>query len=153
LTHTFGVVGSSQPDHIHEMLHEIHSKPIVPVAVDRADHNAILQDPSPLDPTPGLFAHTQRADQIRKKIDPADLPPAGLVTKTSEFTIGDTIAEMGCMDAHDVDYQEELKQAKLTYAAIPDDIVFGVPTKPNPFPNPLKDQESMLIWVSQMRTS
>ena len=133
VTHTFGVTGSVQPDHLNGLFHNIGSQRIVPVAVDRAIHNTYLPDPSVLDPQPGLFAHTLRADQARPHPDPSDLPPAGVSTKNSEFSIGDTISEMGCMDAFDADYDAKVKPP----SNIPD-IVFGVPTKPNPFPNPLK---------------
>ena len=135
VTHTFGVVGESEIDHIPGVYEPSHHHKLISVAVDRAEKNYILQDPDPLDMKTGIYQHTLTASQLKGNRDPAELPPAGLCTQSSEFSIGDTIAEMGCIEAFDVDYQPVDRDIRLE-----DEMVHGVPTRPNPFPNPLKGQ-------------
>lgn len=132
-THTFGVSGQSEIDHINELYQSDKRVTLVPTAVERSDHNAILQDPDPLDLKTGIYQHTLTSKQLKGTVDPADRPPAGLATISSEFSIGDTISEMGCMDAFDADYHTKEREIHAQ-----DLMVHGVPTRPNPFPNPLK---------------
>jgi hypothetical protein len=133
VTHTFGIKGESGMDHVTRELNYGNDTSIVVTAVDRADHNAILPDPDPLDPVPGIVQHTMRADQLRDLAEPSSRAPAGVVTRTSEFTIGDTFAGMGLMTS--VDVEHTTKPRGISAA---DDIVHGIRTMPNPFPNPLR---------------
>ncbi|OHT05734.1 hypothetical protein TRFO_26475 [Tritrichomonas foetus] len=131
--YTFGIQGESQIDHVTEIMNYDDSTKIVPTAVDRADHNAIVPDPDPVDPRPRTIMRTMVSTQIKDSRDPSERPPAGLSTRASEFTIGDTFAGMGAMDSHDPDYRPMPRDYRPE-----DDMVHGVPTKPNPFPNPLR---------------
>ena len=76
------------------------------------------------------------SSQLKDMRDPSERPPAGLSTRASEFTIGDTFAGMGAMDSFDRDW--DLAKTKTRDYHPEDDMVHGVPTKPNPFPNPLR---------------
>jgi hypothetical protein len=80
------------------------STSIVDTAVDHVNHNAILQDPSPLNPAPSVAAHTMRADQLKDIRDPSERRRSG------EFHIGDAFTEMGLMTAVDTDYQTQSRQ-------------------------------------------
>jgi hypothetical protein len=132
-SHTFGIRGNLNIDHVTALIQWDGSTHIVDTAVDRADHNATLPDPAPLDPQPSITAHTMRTDQLRDARDPAERPPAGSVPRAGEFHIGDTFAGVGLMRALDSEYRAAPKE----YSSA-DNIVHGVPTKPNPFPNPLR---------------
>ena len=132
-TYTFGITGESQIDHVTEVMNYDKNTKIVPTAVDRADHNTIVPDPDPVNPRPRTIMRTMTANQINDTRDPSERPPAGISTRPGEFTIGDTFAGMGIMDSKDPDYQPMPRDYR------PEDyMVHGVPTKPNPFPNPLR---------------
>jgi hypothetical protein len=133
ITHTFGDRGDLNIDHLTAVMNWDNSTSIVGTAVDRANHNAILPDPSPLDPAPSLIAHTMRADQLRDTRDPSERPPAGAVPRSGEFHIGDALTGMGLMTSVDTDYQAKPRE----YSAA-DDIAHGIRTAPNPFPNPVR---------------
>ena len=133
VTHTFGIVGTANIDHLNEIMVYDGETKIVETAVDRADHNAILQDPNPLNPKPDIIAHTMRADQLKDTRDPSERPPAGVSTRPGQFTIGDTFAGMGIMDSFDNDWQSKPRDYNPEL-----DVVHGIPTRPNPFPNPLR---------------
>ncbi|KAK8893890.1 hypothetical protein M9Y10_022319 [Tritrichomonas musculus] len=135
VTYTFGITGESQIDHLTEIMDYDKSTKIVPVAVERADNNAIVPDPDPINPIPRTTMRTMVSSQILGKRDPSERPPAGLCTRSSEFTIGDTFAGMGAMDSFDRDW--DLAKTRTRDYHPEDDMVHGVPTKPNPFPNPL----------------
>lgn len=133
VTHTFGDKCSGNIDHLNELMNYDDQTHVIPTAVERAEKNAIVRDPDPINPAPGIRARTMRAHEVLQKRDPAERAPAGLCTQASEFTIGDTISEMGCMDSIDPDYHPTMRDYNPA-----DDISHGVPTKPNPFPNPLR---------------
>jgi hypothetical protein len=133
ISHTFGDRGDLNIDHLTAEMNWDSSTRIVDTAVDRATHDVILQDPSPLDPQPSIVAHTMRADQLRDMRDPSQRPPAGSVPRACEFHIGDTMMGMGLMDSAGVDYRAKPREYNRA-----DDIVHGIRTAPNPFPNPLK---------------
>lgn len=135
ITYTFGITGESQIDHVTEIMDYDSSTKIIPMAVERADNNAIVPDPDPVNPGPRMTMRTMVSSQILGKRDPSEMPPAGLCTRSSEFTIGDTFAGMGAMDSFDRDW--DLAKTRTRDYHPEDDIVHGVPTKPNPFPNPL----------------
>jgi hypothetical protein len=105
---------------------------VVDTAVDRATHTVILPDPNPLNPRPSIAAHTMRADQLRDTRDPSERAPAGFVPRAADFNIGDTFAGIGLMDSKDADFTARPRQFNQA-----DDIRHGIPTPPNPFPNPL----------------
>jgi hypothetical protein len=132
LTHTFGIRGSGNIDQVAGAMQTDTTTHLVTTAVDRADHGSIIPDPDPLDPRPRLMERTMVSSQLRPKPDPAQLPPAGVVSKASEFNIGDTFAGMGTMTSFDRDYltvpREYHREELLTH---------GISTKPNAFPNPL----------------
>jgi hypothetical protein len=132
ITHTFGVPGGLKIDHVTGIMNYDHSSRVVETAVDRAVHNRILPDPDPLDPKPSIIAHTKRADQLTITRDPSELPPAGLATRSDDFTIGDTFGTMGLMTSVDADYDPRPKTFNIA-----DHITHGIKTPPNPFPNPL----------------
>ncbi|OHT15351.1 hypothetical protein TRFO_42561 [Tritrichomonas foetus] len=132
-THTFGISGESQIDHVTAVMNYDLSSKVIPAAVERATHNCIVPDPDPVDPRPRTIMRTMISSQILGKQDPAERPPAGIVTKSPEFTIGDTIAGMGAMNAFDRDYEVMPRDYHHE-----DEVVHGLPTKPNPFPNPLR---------------
>lgn len=133
ITHTFGIRCTGNIDHLNELMNHGNDTYVIPTAVDRAEHSAIVPDPDPLNPKINLTRRTLRASEVLGKRDPSNLPPAGVVTRASDFSIGDTISEMGCMDAFDTDFQPLTRDFNPA-----DDLVHGVPTKPNPFPNPLR---------------
>jgi hypothetical protein len=133
ISHTFGDRGDLNIDHLTTVMNWDNSTSIVDTAVDRANHDAILQDPSPLDPGPSTIAHTMRADQLRDTRDPSERPPAGAVPRSGEFHIGDTFTGMGLVTTIDSDYQAKPRE----YTAA-DEIAHGIRTPPNPFPNPLR---------------
>jgi hypothetical protein len=132
LTHRFGIKSTGNADHLNAVFEPEHTTYIVATAVDRAGGGATVPDPDPHDPKPRILARTMLASQINPKKDPAERPPAGVTLHADEFTIGDTIASMGGMDAFDRDH---LKRPKKVCMA--ERIVHGMPTKPNPFKNPL----------------
>jgi hypothetical protein len=133
ISHTFGDPGDLNIDHLTTVMNWDKSTNIVDTAVDRAVHDVILPDPSPLDPQPSIVAHTMRADQLRDVRDPSERPPAGLVPRAGEFHIGDTFMGIGLMDAADVDYTTKPREYNQA-----DEITHGIRTTPNPFPNPLR---------------
>lgn len=133
ITYTFGIKGESEIDHVTAVMNYDSSTKIVPTAVDRADHNEIVPDPDPIDPRPRTIMRTMVSSQLKDMRDPSERPPAGVSTRASEFTIGDTFAGMGTMDSYDPDYHPMPRDYHPE-----DDMVHGVPTKPNPFPNPLR---------------
>jgi hypothetical protein len=92
----------------------------------------VLPEPDPLDPRPLAAAHAMRADQLRDTRDVAERAPAGAAPRGGEFGVGDTFAGMGLMDALDADFRQRPRQFSRA-----DDARHGVPTPPNPFPNPL----------------
>lgn len=136
VTYTFGIQGESEIDHVTAIMNYDNSTKVIPMAVERADNNAIVPDPDPINPLPRTRMRTMISTQVLDKRDPSEMPPAGVVTKTSEFTIGDTFAGMGAMDSFDRDW--DISKTKTRDYHPEDDIVHGVPTKPNPFPNPLR---------------
>jgi hypothetical protein len=129
LTYTFGIKSTGNVDHLNAVFAPDHATYVVPLAVERASQGATVPDPDPLDPRPRLLARTMLSGQLNPRPDPAALPPAGVGSQSSEFTIGDTIAGMGQMDAFT---GERPRRHSLA-----DAIAHGVPTKPNPFKNPL----------------
>jgi hypothetical protein len=132
VTHRFGIKGTGNLDHVTAIMNYDRTTPIVETAVDRATFDCILPDPSPLDPGPSLKSHTMRHDQLRDVRDPSERAPAGMVTRASEFTIGDTFAGEGLIDTRDPDYRPTPRNYNRA-----DDIRHGIRTTPNPFPNPL----------------
>ena len=133
VNYTFGIKGSGNVDHLTGLLHQPEGSTIVPTAVERHTLDVTVQDPDPVDPMPNTRLRTMTGAQVRRLRDPADLPPAGLPAPPRDFNIGDTIKGMGAMDSFDVD--SEVKERNGIHVP---DIVFGVPTRPNPFPNPLR---------------
>jgi hypothetical protein len=132
LTHTFGIRCNGKPNQVAEALKTDTVTHIVPTAVDRADHNSIVPEPDPVNPRPRILERTMISTQLRPKFDPSQLPPAGVGSKPGEFTIGDTFAGMGLMTSFDSDYEPVPRQYHRE-----DTLSHGIPTKPNPFPNPL----------------
>jgi hypothetical protein len=130
-THTFGIRGESNIDHLGEIMNMNGPASIVPVAVDRVYHNQAVPDPDPVDPMTRTTMRTMTAAQLRGTSDPATRPPAGVSTKAIEFTVGDTIRGMGLMDARG-------PSERILEREVPTDRAFGIQTKPNPFPNPLR---------------
>jgi hypothetical protein len=133
LIHTFGRKGSGNIDRVAEVFAPNDETHIVATAVDRVGHGALVRDPDPIDPKPRLLARTMVASQLVPRTDPAALPPAGLGGQVSEFTVGDTITGMGTMEAFDRDYEATPKGYNPA-----DELRHGLPTKPNPFPTPLR---------------
>lgn len=134
VTYTFGIQGESEIDHVTAIMNYDSTTRIIPTAVERAANNAIL--PDPIIPQPRSTMRTMTSSQVLNKRDPSEMPPAGIVTRNSEFTIRDTFAGMGAMDSFDRDW--DLAKTRTRDFHPEDDIVHGVPTKPNPFPNPLR---------------
>jgi hypothetical protein len=133
LTHTFGIKGSGNIDHLSEVLAPRSETHIVSTTVDRVEHGALVRDPDPIDPKPRLLDRTMVASQLSPHRDPATLPPAGVGGRTSEFTVGDAIAGMGTMRALDRDYEATPKDYNPA-----DNVTHGIATKPNPFPTPIR---------------
>jgi hypothetical protein len=131
-THRFGRRGEARRDHITSLMQWDGTSHVVETAVDRANHDAVQPDPNPLNPRPSIVAHTMRADQLRDTRDVSERAPAGFVPRSGEFNIGDTFGGMGLMDSLDADFRPRPRQFNRC-----DDIRHGVPTPPNPFPNPL----------------
>jgi hypothetical protein len=131
-TYRFGRRGEPRQDHVTSIMRWDGTSKVVDLAVDRATHDSILPDPNPLDPKPSIIAHTMRADQLRDTRDVSERGPAGLAPRSGEFNVGDTFATMGLMDSIDADYRGKPKQYNRW-----DDMRHGIPTPPNPFPNPL----------------
>lgn len=133
-THTFGIKGEGNIDHLNEVMDMTNTTGgtnLVPLPVDRADNNQIVPDPDPVEPWTRTTMRTMTADQLHGTRDPAQRPPAGLSTQAIEFTVGDTIRGMGLMDARGP--TEAYRDRE-----VPQDMTFGIRTKPNPFPNPLR---------------
>ena len=129
-THTFGVKGEGNIDHVTELMNQDNGSSIVPIAVDRIDHNQAVPDPDPVEPQTRTTMRGMTSRQLHGTYDPAALPPAGLNREALEFTVGDTIRGMGLMDSRGP------TEPKID-REVPDR-VYGVATKPNPFPNPLR---------------
>lgn len=131
-THTFGIRGEGNIDHLNEVMNmNANDTNLVPLPVDRADNNQIVPDPDPVEPWTRTTMRTMTADQLHGTRDPAQRPPAGLSTQAIEFTVGDTIRGMGLMDARGP--TESMRERE-----VPQGMTFGIKTKPNPFPNPLR---------------
>jgi hypothetical protein len=79
-----------------------------------------------------MLARTMLAAQLIPKRDPAAMAPAGVASRATEFTVGDTIAGMGSMDAFDRDHQRRPRKVSMA-----ERITHGLPTKPNPFKSPI----------------
>jgi len=132
-SHTFGIKSEGNIDHVNEVFRSENEQHITAIAVDRAKNSAIVPDPDPVNPRPRTTMRTMGGKQVRNTRDPAELPPAGLPTTSIEFCVGDTITGLGLMDSFSVDRSTENKQWTMA-----DDMVHGIKTKPNPFPNPLR---------------
>ncbi|KAH0795250.1 hypothetical protein GPJ56_000699 [Histomonas meleagridis] len=133
VTHTFGVTGPQRNvDHLTEIMNYDNSPRIVPLAVDRAQNNAIQPDFDPGNPYTNMKEYKMNSTRYRTRRDPCELPPAGISTVSSEFTVGDTLAGMGAMDSFGENYDTKVRDYNPA-----DHITHGVSTKPNPFPNPL----------------
>lgn len=130
-THTFGIRGEGNIDHLNDVMNMNGAASIVPIAVDRVDHDQAVPDPDPVEPKTRTTMRTMTAKQLHGTSDPAALPPAGVSTKAIEFTVGDTICGMGLMDARG-------PSERILDREVPTDKAFGIQTKPNPFPNPLR---------------
>jgi hypothetical protein len=131
-THTFGDRNEPRVDHVTGLMRWDNSSAIIETAIDRVNHSAVLPDPNPLNPGPSIAAHRMHSDQLRNVRDPSERAPAGFVPGGGEFHIGDTFAGIGLMDSHDADYRARPRQFSRA-----DEIAHGIPTPPNPFPNPL----------------
>jgi hypothetical protein len=131
-THRFGDRNEPRMDHVTGIMRWDDGSAIVETAVDRANHSAVLPDPNPLNPGPSIAAHKMRGDQLRDVRDPSERAPAGFVPGGGEFHIGDTFLGIGLMDSLDADYRARPRQFNQA-----DEIAHGIPTPPNPFPNPL----------------
>ena len=129
-THTFGIKGEGNIDHVTALMNHDEGQSLVPIAVDRVDHNQAVPDPDPVDPITRTTMRTMTSRQLHGTFDPAALPPAGLNRTNIEYTLGDTICGMGLMDAKGPSEPKVDREVP--------DMVFGIPTKPNPFPNPLR---------------
>ena len=129
---SFGVKSEGNIDHVHEVLKFDESSSIVPLAVDRAKNFAIVPDPDPVDPRPRTTMRKMGGKQVKNFQDPSELPPAGLPTTSLDFSVGDTICGLGLMDSKAMDDKNN-KEWNPKFEQ-----VHGIPTKPNPFPNPLK---------------